>query len=303
MIKRIYFLNIRLETGGPENIHQVCNVLANNGFDAKIFYNDLKKFHTERFKAYSNPIADNIIDNEETLFVFPEFLPASSFKQLKCKKALFWLSLDNSPDIKQLNLRQYLFDSGIDFCFTQSQYAYDYLTSYGIPNIFMLSDYINDKYFSKPSSNCRKPQILFNPKKGYDFTQKIINLNSDLVFVPIQNMTVDQVINLMDESMIYIDFGEHPGKDRIPREAALRNLIVITNRNGAAVNDVDVPIDNMFKIDNNLSQLGKISQILHDSIAKYEQYNQKFDSYRQKILNEKLKYSDSVLDVFNNIVS
>ena len=73
--------------------------------------------------------------------------------------------------------------------------------------------------------------------------------------------------------MIYIDFGEHPGKDRIPREAALRNLIVITNRNGAAVNNIDVPIDNMFKIDNNLSQLGKISKLLHDSIQNYSQYN------------------------------
>lgn len=303
MIKRIYFLNIRLETGGPENIHQVCHVLANNGFDAKIFYNDRRQFHTERFKSYENPIADAIIDDEESLFVFPEFIPASNFKNLKSKKALFWLSLDNSPDIKQLNLKEYLKYSGVDFCFTQSQYAYDYLASYGIQNIFMVSDHINDKYFQKSNAIDRKPQILFNPKKGYEFTQKIIHLNPDLKFIPIQNMTVDQVIALMDESMIYIDFGEHPGKDRIPREAALRNLIVITNRNGAAVNNIDVPIDNMFKIDNNLSQLGKISKLLHDSIQNYSQYNQKFDYYRQKILDEKLSYDDTIINTFNKILS
>lgn len=57
----------------------------------------------------------------------------------------------------------------------------------------------------------------------------------------------------MDESMIYIDFGEHPGKDRIPREAAMRDLIVITGRDGAAVNDVDVSIPKKYKIDRNMS--------------------------------------------------
>jgi len=60
--------------------------------------------------------------------------------------------------------------------------------------------------------------------------------------------------------MMYIDFGTHPGKDRIPREAALRNCIVLTNRNGAADNNVDVPIPNEYKIHSVLSNLGKIRE-------------------------------------------
>ncbi|KAL3809235.1 hypothetical protein ACHAXA_005283 [Cyclostephanos tholiformis] len=45
----------------------------------------------------------------------------------------------------------------------------------------------------------------------------------------------------------YIDFGPHPGMDRLPREAALAGCIVITNREGAAAHDEDVPLPQEFK--------------------------------------------------------
>lgn len=119
MIKRIYFLNIRLETGGPENIHQVCKLLSDLGYDASILYPDKELKHTAKFKCYNNKIAENPIFNDETLLVFPEFLAASRFKNFKCKKALFWLSLDNSPDIKQLRLKEYLEEFGVNYNLVQ----------------------------------------------------------------------------------------------------------------------------------------------------------------------------------------
>ena len=45
----------------------------------------------------------------------------------------------------------------------------------------------------------------------------------------------------------YIDFGPHPGMDRLPREAALAGCIVITNREGAAAHDEDVPLPPEYK--------------------------------------------------------
>lgn len=60
-------------------------------------------------------------------------------------------------------------------------------------------------------------------------------------------MTTQQIIKILDESMVYIDFGNHPGKDRIPREAALRNCIVMTNKSGSAANDIDIPIPAEYK--------------------------------------------------------
>lgn len=302
MIKRIYFLNIRLETGGPENIHQVCRLLSDLGYDASILYPDKELKHTAKFECYNNEIAENPVFDDETLLVFPEFLAASRFKNFKCKKALFWLSLDNSPDIKQLRLKEYLEEFGVNYNLVQCQYAYDYLKSYNIENVFMISDYVNDKYFESRTQKERKPQILYNPKKGKVFTQKIVHLNQDLTFIPIENMNIDQVIDLMDESMIYIDFGEHPGKDRIPREAAMRDLIVITGRDGAAVNDVDVSIPKKYKIDRNMSQLGKVKELLHDCIKNYNAIINDFNSYQTTIKNEKTVFRSNVKKAFKEIV-
>lgn len=302
MIKRIYFLNILLETGGPENIHQVCNVLAKNGYDAQIFYPNGINMHPPRFEVYKNKIANQIIPGDETLLVFPEFLEASRFKNFKCKKALWWLSLDNSPDLHEFDLKTYLNNCEIDYCFSQSQYAYDFLKSWKIDNVYSLPDYINEKYFiNKNKSTERKKQILYNPKKGIEFTAKIIGQNQDLNFVKIQDMNIDQVIDLMDESMIYIDFGTHPGKDRIPREAAMRDLIVITNRNGAAQNNIDVPIPSEFKFDNNLGMLGKISEKIRNCLENYDDIVEKFDSYRNSIFQERCCFEKNVIDVFKQI--
>lgn len=302
MIKRIYFLNIRLETGGPENIHQVCKLLSDLGYNASILYPDKELKHTAKFECYNNKIAENPIFDNETLLVFPEFLAASRFKNFKCKKALFWLSLDNSPDIKQLRLKEYLEEFGVTYNLVQCQYAYDYLKSYDIENVFMISDYVNDKYFDARMVKERKPQILYNPKKGKSFTQKIVHLNQDLTFIPIENMNVDQVIDLMDESMVYIDFGEHPGKDRIPREAAMRGLVIVTGRDGAAVNDVDVNIPQKYKIDRNMSQLGKVKALLHRCIEDYSLIVNDFNSYREKIKNEKAVFKSNVEKAFKLIV-
>lgn len=89
-------------------------------------------------------------------------------------------------------------------------------------------------------------------------------------------MRPEQVMKTMDESMMYIDFGNHPGKDRIPREAALRDCIILTSTNGSAHNELDVPIASEFKFDINMScemmektVIEKISKALHFNIENY----------------------------------
>ena len=43
-----------------------------------------------------------------------------------------------------------------------------------------------------------------------------------------------QIINIFKKTKIYLDFGYHPGKDRMPREAVLFNNCIITNKRGSA---------------------------------------------------------------------
>ena len=78
----------------------------------------------------------------------------------------------------------------------------------------------------------KRNNILYNPAKGLSdlmlFKQKLQQITTDYTFIPIQNMSHTQIRNIMLQSKIYIDFGNHPGKDRIPREAAMCGCCIIT---------------------------------------------------------------------------
>lgn len=52
----------------------------------------------------------------------------------------------------------------------------------------------------------------------------------ELNFKPIINMTRDEVIRELQRAKVYIDFGNHPGKDRIPREAAILGCCAIVGK-------------------------------------------------------------------------
>ena len=77
----------------------------------------------------------------------------------------------------------------------------------------------------------------------------------------IENMSTEEVAELLNRSKVYIDFGNHPGKDRFPREAAISGCCIITGQRGAAANDIDVMIPRSYKFPD------KTSSILFLSIA------------------------------------
>ena len=71
--------------------------------------------------------------------------------------AMFWLSLDNSADIKAgYDIKKLAIEHNIKYHFAQSKYAYEFLTSLGIEKVFMLSDYIGEIYFKEPSNKEKK---------------------------------------------------------------------------------------------------------------------------------------------------
>src|SRR5687767_6015204 len=87
-----------------------------------------------------------------------------------------------------------------------------------------LSDYLNPMYVHEAKTvdySTKKNVVLYNPKKGYSYTQKLMEACADLRWVPLDSLGLTQMIETMKTSKLYIDFGPHPGKDRLPREAAI----------------------------------------------------------------------------------
>lgn len=189
----------------------------------------------------------------------------------------------------------------INFHLAQSYYAVHHLEENGIPKnkIFYLSDYLNKMFLKIETDLSQKENVVaYNPKKGFLFTRKIIKYASDIRFIPLINMTREQVIETLQMAKVYIDFGNHPGKDRLPREAAILGCCVITGKRGSAAYFEDVPIPEKYKFEDKEENIPKIIERIKDCFDNYKEKVKDFDHYRNVIQNEPKKFIEDLKNIF-----
>ena len=306
-------------TGGPELLHQLADKLRNMGKNVFMYYyptHQSKPVH-DNYLEYQLKSSTTIEDDVNNLVIVPEVETGILKNLIFIKKMVWWLSIDNYflrlPKFKG-RINRYLlkffgtqdyffFDKELKFIekhLVQSQYAKTFLSKYKI-EATDLSDFLHKSFIDENFSNESKKNIVaYNPNKGIIFTKKIIKSAPHIKFIPIKNMTRHQVVSLLKTAKVYIDFGHHPGKDRIPREASYLNCCVITNRKGSAFYQNDLPIKEEFKFNENKSSLKKIVLKIEDCFENYQENNQKFNFHREKIKNEESIFESQVKSIFIN---
>lgn len=316
------------KTGGPELLHQLVYTLNCNNINAKIAYygvdNDNTDYTPDDFKQYiqTYELCSNIQDNPNNYIIFPEIKTKTMLEFKKAKKIIWWLSVDNY--FKQRGIRNSLKYYGVrgllhlicegsfyitdyhlkkaDYNLCQSHYAMNFLKKKGVKNIYYLSDYINNSFLSvKPDYSKKEDIILYNPKKGFRFTRKLIKISPELNWIPIKNLTTGQVRDLLLKSKVYVDFGNHPGKDRFPREAALCGCCIITSKNGSASFFKDVPIPERYKFDSTNKNLGIIIKAIKQCVTNFNKEIIQFKTYRQYITAEKNIFDQTVKNIFKKV--
>lgn len=340
LFNKIYVIcPAHIQTGGPELLHQLVYVLTNLNQNAYIVYTGITDRTYKIINDYTCYVHDyllptEIIDETNNIIIVPETNIYIASNYIKCKKAIWWLSVDNFfltyysiqsslkykslnskwilkdiiHNIKQIILhrQKYLsptssFCKKFDFHFCQSHYAYEFCKRNKYKNIYMLTDYINTD-FEYQVNSAKENIILYNPQKGLYFTNKIINRAPQFTFVPIQNMSRTEVIDKLAHAKIYIDFGNHPGKDRLPREACLANCIIITGKKGSAAYYEDVPIPIKYKFNQQNSDIAKIIALLEMVLNNYEAYIKDFHTYQDTIRKEKDVFISQVKNIFTEIL-
>jgi len=169
------------------------------------------------------------------------------------------------------------------------------------PLYYLPDYYVNIRFIEescKLNLNSKKNIVVYNPKKGYLFTKKIIKFADDIVFVPIENMTREEVINLLKKSKVYIDFGHFPGPERIPKEAAILGCCVITGKRGSAGFYEDVSIPNEYKFEDREENTPKIIDKIKDCFENYEERYKDFEYYREVIKNGPQKFIEDLKKIF-----
>lgn len=316
-----------LVSGGPELLHQLCYHLRMSvGLDSKMYYcgKFLESQVLNEYSCYNNPVAVDIIDQKNNILIVPEVynLMCIFSKFSNIKKVIWFLSVDNyylsrykmshffvkrvmnklsnicfkkkifdieifSGLVKRINISNDHFVQSADLIMTNSYRGLDYLAECGYSAVY-LSEYLNDAFLNDVSFDIPKKNIVvYNPRKGIDFTKQIIEKMHHVQFVPVQDMSRNDVIRLLSEAKLYIDFGNHPGKDRLPREAAMMGCCVITGKEGSAGNFRDVPIQDQFKFKNDEKSLPSIMQAIDDCLINYSFRVRDFEYYRSTIRAEK----------------
>lgn len=323
MNKKIFILcPAGIATGGTEALHVLAHDLIALGFDAKMSYCELGngEIVCERFKQFNVPYVIDVSDAENQSVVIPEYL----FKYIRgyplSQKYCWWLSVDGFSQpwklgggnvslfklVKSLikktvigfSLRDHTI---IHLC--QSHYAMSYVKKHGCQKAYFLMDYLGDEFLNYDYENHfvqRENVVLYNPKKGRNFTNMIISAMPGVKFVPLIGMSPAQIRETCLHSKVYIDFGEHPGKDRFPREAALCGLIVITGRKGSAAFDEDVPIPKRFKIADQARNIPDIVARIEEIFRDYSTISKEFCAYRDFIREDKARFEYDLRNIFTS---
>lgn len=219
------------------------------------------------------------------------------------KKNLFDVNTLNSEGISLVAGKISIPDETILAHFVQSTYALKHLESKGIKKekIYYISDYLNEN-FLKINTNLSKKKdlVAYNPKKGFIFTKRIINSAKNIRFIPIENMSRNKVIKLLQEAKCYIDFGNHPGKDRIPREAAMLGCCVITGKKGSANYFEDLPIPDRYKFNDTDENIPLIVNELTDCIKNFKRRYKEFNRYRNAIKKQSKGFLSDIKIIFSD---
>lgn len=322
-------------TGGPTLLHQFCYSLSRRGVDARMAYyigagSEAGNPVHPRYEKYKCNFIflDDVPDDPSSVLVVPETAVAKLGHFSNVRKVIWWLSVDNyvlgnlgyfekiqnrikhDVDVscfikksKFLKRSEFIDESIVHLA--QSEYARLFLESMEVDAraIHHLSDYVDESYLTLDlaPSLVRSNVILYNPKKMGRLVRELLACKEFAEkLIPLQGMSQDQLIDAMSSAKVYVDFGSHPGKDRLPREAALCGCCIVTGKRGSAANDVDVSIPAEYKLDDDTS-VEELKALLESIFEQFSIRTKDIEEYRADIAMEKDRFEKDI-DAFQHFL-
>lgn len=321
-------------TGGAELLHQLVSFLRNNGKDAVIVYfGDSDHRVPADYARYNIVTEESILDTEHNIEVLYEGIFDRLSVHKNIQKFLWWISVDNfflcareylslsdlfrwDRDLWWITLKQrtkQLLKGNNKFrgnlsiqqmvdmnapCGYQAEYIQNFLQKCGFKELMGLKDYINTDHIAPFEVVGREDIVVYNPKKGFEFTRRLMDMAPDIRWVAIQGMSREELVRTLRRAKVYIDFGYHPGKDRLPRECAMNGCCVITGMRGSAGFFEDVPLPNAYKFDEKHARLEDIIKQIRWTLLNYESAINDFKFYRNAISLEKAEFEQQIKNIF-----
>jgi hypothetical protein len=318
------------QSGGPEALHQLVDSLRRQGVDAFLvaYPHTRTNERVPLYACYDAPEADAVEDTSDSAVVAGEGQYPLLLQVRRAEVFCWWLAIESSLLYQSLRLpylrsyeaprnpalgaakdlvismrgyaRRALYRDSHFTHVTQSEYAWSFLADRKRLPPTMLSDFTARQAHVSAygRSTSERGGVTYNATKADYITRQVAELCPDVEFIPIRGMAQDQVYETLGRSSIYLDLGAHPGKDRIPREAALAGCVVSVALRGAGAYSADVPIpfDHKVRLDGNMVEnaVGTVQAVLKDRAGSFARQS----SYRSAISREQTVFDAEVNAIF-----
>jgi hypothetical protein len=237
-------------TGSVESLHQFGRVAATIGYDSRIAYGGDPIFGAvaSEFRSYGLRNDQDVADDADVLVLVAHTDVAAVEHLTRARKLVWWLRLDEGA--ADVNERALAVPDAVHLA--QSEYARRYLAERGV-DAALVGDYVPRQFIARAESlvpAAKLDTVLYNPDPTDRLTPQLIEASRGVLqWVPVEGLGRAEVAELMAYSKVYVDFGAHAGRTRLPREAIAAGCVVVTGCRGAAGNDVDLPLPKGYGFD------------------------------------------------------
>lgn len=280
----IHVCPAHVTTGGTESIHNLVHTFNQvDGVNAKIWYWQIRGGdpQPDEYKRYGCEYITELPHDYHGVLIMPEIW-ANSVLDYDCIRAINWLGIDAYAGHTSKDRRgMFLLDDNI-IHLPQSAYADDFLRKLGAKHIFRNVDVLNDDFFKTYEEKPRYDTVLYNPAKATPFTYKLIDeaMNQGIRFEPIQGLTRTELINKLRQTKLYIDFGDFPGRERIPREAVMCGCCIIIGAVGSGRFYDDFTLYDRYAFDRKEAHIFAIVREIKRVLAEYDEAQKDFEMFR-----------------------
>lgn len=308
-------------TGGPEALHQLADKLYNLRIK-NVFMHYIpqrKNAKPINYNVYTTKEIEIVEDKPQNILIIPESMTFLVKKYPESQKVIWWLSVDFYKILMDHRIRRQSFFTKLFYKQNDKEYHFEhlpnvyqwaqsyrssiYLKDHGIPasQIDFVCDYINPSFLKNTDrieKDLSNKTILYNPRKGKKEISELIKNSPDLQWVPVQNMNADQIKDLMAKSLLYVDFGENPGRDKMLRESVSQDCCIISGKNGSSAFYEDLMIPDQYKFNFNEKIIPEIIAKIKEVLDNYHDHISQFSTYKNMVLNEEIAFENKLKEIF-----
>jgi hypothetical protein len=290
-------------TGSAESLHQFGRAAATLGYDTRIAYLPNAQGPVPGAFADYGLTVDQEVADEPGVLVVAQHTDLKLVAGLRrAQPAVWWLRVGDDADPATTERALAVPDA---VHLAQSEHARRYLELRGV-SARVVGDFVPARFTEKAGSLAppvRLDAVLYNPDRSDAFVPQLIEASRGVLgWVPVSGLKRAEVAELMSYSKVYVDFGAHAGRTRLPREALAAGCCVISGRRGAAGNGVDLTPPEGFAFDETEPAAAKaVLDRIALTVMEFDEAQAAFAPERAAVLDEERVFSSQVAELLAEV--